>query len=309
MKQETIKEILSRTTVDDMLPICIPSYHRPDFILAKNILSRFTKKALEKVFVFVRAEEYKQYNRQNPWLQFIEIPKGTVTGLGDTRNYIFEWAAERRLSKIMDMDDDIFRMHYMYTNTINGNSKPSTVEDLDQDSRIPQKCLQLTGVLAKEAFKKYPNLVLGGLRKRRFCQHPHIANTKYFVNKGSTPRQTKILNVKRLYKAGIRIPQAFNIHGEDIGYAAHVVASGYDCFIIQSVCFDPVDCFKDSVVRDPKKENRELHKMEEDALIKLNLMQFVRTAYAFPDGQYQFGDINWGQVNKIRGTKPIVEEW
>jgi hypothetical protein len=214
----------------------------------------------------------------------------------------------------MDMDDDIKYLQYLYSGT-NASGSPCSlhtgIRHWTRDPLIPQKVLQMAGWLARECFAKYPSVLLGNIRKQRFSNHPELANTKYFINKGPTPRQTKILNVRGIAKAVIKMPMAFNLHGDDIGFAAEVLQNGYNCFNIPCLCYDYVDDQVASVVRDPHNpdNNRWLHKLEYEGLQAMEIRNYLRETFKFPDGQYKFGDIDWGAYHRLHGTKPIIERW
>lgn len=319
MKRSIMEYYLDNTTEKDLPYIFIPSYNRPEFVTGARLLPMFTDKALSKIFIVVREEQYKVYYKQlrglvKRGLNIVEIPKGTVSGVGSTRQFILDYAIENRLPCAMDMDDDIKYLQFLYTGkTASGGkcSKHTGVRDWENDPMIPQKVLQLTGKIAREIFSCHPEVLLGNIRKQRFSNHADLANTKYQINKGPTPRQTKILNVKGIKKAGIRMPDAFNLHGDDIGFAAEVLQRGYSCFNIPCLCYDYVDDQVASVVRDPHNpdKNRPLHKLEYDGLMQMEIRHYLKETFKFPDGQYKFGDINWQKYHKLHGTKPIIVRW
>lgn len=319
MKRSRMEHLLDSTTEKDLPYIFIPSYNRPEFITGKNLLPMFTDRALKKVFLVVREEQYDKYYKVNRKLvkrgmNIVPIPKGEVSGVGSTRQFLLDWAIENRFPCIMDMDDDIKYLQFLYSGRNASGvrcSKHTGVRDWENDPYIPQKVLQLAGRISREVFREHPDVLLGNIRKQRFSNHADLADTKYQINKGPTPRQTKILNARGIKKAGIRMPEAFNLHGDDIGFAAEVLQRGYSCFNIPCLCYDYVDDQVDSVVRDPHNpdKNRPLHKLEYDGLMKMEIKYYLRETFKFPDGQYKFGDINWQKYHKLHGTKPIIERW
>lgn len=315
MKRSQMIELLNNSTVKDMPTVFIPSYNRPDFVIASKILPQFSKEGLDKVFIVVREEQYKAYKKANPWLNFVVIPKGTVSGVGSTRQFIMDYAIDNKLSCIMDMDDDITYLHYLFNRrskkTGEWCSAHSTLADEASDPLIPQKVLQLAGKISREVFKEHPDVLLGNIRKQHFSQSPEFARFKFYINKGPTPRQTKILNMKGIKKAGIHMPDAFNLHGDDIGIVAEILQNGYSCFNIPCLCYDYIDDQVASVVRDPKdpEKNRWLHKLEYDGLMQMEIQHYLRETFKFPDGQYKFGDVNWMKYHKLHNTQPIVELW
>lgn len=312
-RRNMIRE-LKNTSVKDMPYILVPSYNRPDFMFAKNILSKFSSDALSKVFIFVREEQYKEYKRENPKLQYELIPKGAVSGVGSTRNFLLEYAIDNRLPVVMDMDDDVKYLQFIF-NTMREDgsvvSNHSGVRDWGSHPEIPQLVLQLTGKISREVFKDYPDVALGNIRKQRFSNHKECGEIKFMIDKGPTPRQTKILNVKCCKKNNLWVPDDFNLHGDDIGFAAEVLQKGFHCFNIPCLCYDYVDEKENSVVRNPKDEesNRWLHELEYKALKKMEIAGYLRETFKFEDGQYKFGDIDWQKYHKLHKSKPKVERW
>lgn len=319
MKRSKMERILNETTEKDLPFVFIPSYNRPEFVTGEKILPLFTDEALERVFIVVREEQYAAYKKANRKLlkrgmNMVPIPKGAVSGVGSTRQFIMDYAIENRLPCIMDMDDDIKYLQFLYTGRNGLGEKCSMhtgVKDWEDDPLIPQKVLQLTGRIAREVFREHPSVLLGNIRKQRFSNHADLADIKYQIDKGPTPRQTKILNMKGIKKAGIRMPDAFNLHGDDIGFAAEVLQNGYDCFNIPCLCYDYIDDQVASVVRDPHNpdKNRHLHKLEYDGLMEMEIRHYLRETFKFPDGQYKFGDINWQQYHKLHESKPVIVRW
>lgn len=319
MKRRKMEALLSSTTERDLPYIFIPSYNRPDFVTGDRLLPMFTDEALRKVFIVVREKQYNSYHRSlkklvRRGLNMISIPRGAVSGVGSTRQFLLDWAIQNRLPCIMDMDDDIKYLQFLYSGRSKSGQRCSLhtgVKDWEDDPLIPQKVLQLAGRISREVFKAHPEVLLGNVRKQRFSNHADLADIKYQINKGPTPRQTKILNVKGIKRAGIRMPDAFNLHGDDIGFAAEVLQNGYSCFNIPCLCYDYVDDQYASVVRDPHNpdKNRPLHGLEYEGLMQMEIRYYLRETFKFPDGQYKFGDINWQKYHKLHGTAPVIERW
>ena len=65
MNKRDMLHTLKETSVKDMPYILIPSYRRPDFKFASRILPHFTTAGLEKVFIFVREEQYNGQSSVN----------------------------------------------------------------------------------------------------------------------------------------------------------------------------------------------------------------------------------------------------
>lgn len=313
MKKKDMHRMLDYTCANDLPHIFVPSYNRPNFVTAK-LFATFTDEAREKIHIVVRREQAKAYRAANPGLHILPIPKNfhlPINGLASTRQFIFEYAAEHRMSTIIDMDDDIKYLAYMYdgkSGTGNPCSKHTVQADREKDPLLQLKVLTMAGVIAREIFKKHPNVYLGNIRRQRMSQHVENSKLKYIIDSGPTPRQVTFLNVKGLYKAGINRDMIFDPHGDDIGFCAVILANGGHCFNIPCLTYDYVSEKCDSVIRTPETEKR-LHKYEYDMLQKYPIRDYLRTSFRDADGDYMWGDINWTAFHKLNGSKRIKEYW
>lgn len=315
-KRKDMQAKLDAASLKNIPHICIPSYSRPNFEFTKRIIPLLDSAVLRnRVYVFVRESQFDEYYEAHPALNFVIIPEGMVDGVGSTRNFILKYALGQGWKTIMDLDDDIIYVQYLYhkKSPKSGQiySAHSTVADWGVDPKIPQKIFALIGEISQEIFSEHPKAVLGNIRRQRFSTHFDYAETKYMINKGPTPRQTKIINVEAAYNNKLLVPKAFNLHGDDIGYAAHVLQRGLNCFNIPCLCYHYADEKVNSVVRDPNDDegNRWLHQLEYDALQNMEIKAYLRESFKYPDGQYKFGDIDWRKFHKLHGTEAIIERW
>lgn len=304
---------LKNTSEKDLFPIFIPSYNRShDVRVWDKILYDFTPAALEKVFLVVRTEQYKSYKREYPKANYVLIPENTVTGVGSTRNFILEYCIEHRIPYAIDMDDDIKLLNYLFiTHAQSGaltSHHPRMIEYQNHPIR-KQQILQLACKISKEVFKADKRAILGNIRKQHFSQSPENSQIKYQINTAVTPRQIQIYNIKRVYKHSIRVPEEFNKHGDDIGVVAYILDKGFDCFNIPCLCYDYVDEKTNSVVRNPAKENRELHRLEYAGLQNYAIRDYLKWSFKFPDGEYMFGDVNWRNYHKLNDSERIRVFW
>lgn len=310
MEKEKMKELLDNSP---MIPhIFCPSWRRPNFVSAQKF-KNFSSEAKKRVHIVVRPDQYDMYKEANPELHILPIPEDyPINGLASTRQFIFEYAVEHRYPMVIDMDDDITEVRYLFDAvTKNGDpcSHHSTAQDKTDDPLMEQKVLQLAAQLAKEVFAKYPDVYLGNIRRQRFCQSPDNANLKYIINAGPTPRQVTFMNVKGLYKAHInRDVKRFDRHGDDIGFCAVILAAGGSLFNIPCLCYDYVDEKCDSVIRTPENE-KELHAYEYNMLQEYPIRDYLKTTFRDAEGNYMWGDIDYRKLHKLRGTKPEKIFW
>lgn len=312
MNKAEMKQKLDEIDANSMPHIFCPSYNRPEFVSAK-MFNSFSPEVKKKVHIVVRSEQYKSYRKHNPGLHIIPIPKDyPISGLASTRQFIFEYAVKSRYATIIDMDDDIKNLAYMYdgiSGTGRACSKHSIKIDRENDPLLEQKVLLMGAEIAREVFKKYPNVYLGNIRRQRLSQGVDNAKLKYMINAGPTPRQVTFVNVKGLYKARInRNVKRFDRHGDDIGFCAVILKAGGSLFNIPCLTYDYVSEKCDSVVRTPETE-KELHAYEYSMLQKYPMKNYLRITFKDEEGNYMWGDVDYRKLHKIRGTTPIKKYW
>ena len=304
--------MLDEIDVSSMPHIFCPSYNRPDFVSAK-MFNSFSEEAKKKIHIVVRNEQYKAYKKQNPDSHIILIPKDDpIHGLASTRQFIFEYAVDHRYSMIIDIDDDIKNLTYLYDG-VSGTGNPCSSHtikvDRENDPLLEQKVLLMASRIAREVFKNHPDVYLGNIRRQRLSQGVDNAKLKYIINSGPTPRQVTFINVKGLYKAGInRDVKRFDRHGDDIGFCAVILKAGGSLFNIPCLTYDYVSEKCDSVIRTPETE-KELHAYEYKMLQKYPIKDYLRVTFRDDEGNYMWGDVDFRKLNKLRGSSSIKEYW
>jgi hypothetical protein len=277
--------------------LCIPSYTRPDFVLGR-LLKKCTKEFIRThIYVFVHQDELDDYKQFNPELNYEVVPESCY-GLGYTRDYINCWSVSKGLKLILNWDDDIKNLTFMYASKDcygNPSTKHSSREDERNDPIFTQKILCYTAYIADYLFATYPNLRVGNIRRQRFCGDVSVHQTLAHINKGATPRQTNIWNLKGYIK-GLYLPESARWHGEDIITAARVLEEGEQLFSIQQVGYDFVSEQISSVVRDTdenSERNRKLHAKEYQDLQAFEIRKYLKAGKTYPDGSYMYGDVDW----------------
>lgn len=311
-KHEMLKVLNSAGKGYSIPAIYVPSYNRPVFASAR-ILNTFEPAVRDRVHIVTRWEQRKEYRKANPNLNILPIPKNyEINGLASTRQFIFEHAVENRYDHIIDMDDDITYLSFLFegvsAGTGNHYSKHSIKADREEDLLLDQKILTAAGRIAKTVFLRHPDVMLGNIRRQRMSHGLDNNRLMYIVNKGPTPRQVTLLNVKGLHKAHINRDMAFDPHGDDIGFCAVILAAGKSLFNIPCLTYDYVSEKCDSVIRTPETSKR-LHKYEYDTLNTFPIKDYLRTSFRDEDGDYMWGDINWQAYHKLHGTKPVLKYW
>ncbi len=277
--------------------LCVPSYTRPDFVFGRQ-LRRASKEFIKShVFIFIHEDELAAYKAINPDYNYVVVPE-THYGLGATRNFLRLWCKERGCKFVLDWDDDIEHVRFMYASTDrygDPSTKHNSSADEESDPIFVERLLCYTAYLADYLFDTYPRLRAGNVRRQHFCGHEYVNKTLAHINKGATPRQTNIWKLAD-YDAERYLPEMARWHGEDIISASCVLQNGEDLFSIQQVGYDYVPESKSSVVRDTdenSERNRKLHAQEFKDLQTLEVKDYLRMSKTYPDGSYMYGDIDW----------------
>ena len=312
MKRRSIVRQIEMMSDREVPHIFVPSYMRPNFASAQRIFSTFSEESLKRVHIVVRPEQADAYRKANPSLDIIPIADDVeVNGLASTRQFIFDEAVRRRYKIIIDMDDDITLLGFLYSG-VNGRGEPcsrhSVKADLQEIEYMYEKILTLAATIADEAFKEDPRLVFGNIHRQRMSMHPDLNATKLMINSGPTPRQVTIVNVRRLHQMGINRSMRFERHGDDIGYCAEILKNGGHLFNIPCLIYDYVSEKCDSVCRTPETE-KELHALEYRMLQKYPIKDYLRTTFKDEDGNYMWGDIDWRKYHKLHGTSSVKIPW
>lgn len=309
-KKVMLKRLYALDT-NTMPHIFIPSWNRPNFVSAR-LFDNFSEEDLKKVHVVVRRNQYKKYKRANPNMSILPIAKGyEINGLSTTRQFIFEYAVKHKYPIIIDMDDDIKHLRFMYEG-VSGNGVPTTKHsvngDTDKNPDMNQRILCLAAKISRDLFKSYPNVMLGNIHRQKACFNVKYGKLAYVINRETTPRQVTIMNVKGLYKKDINRNHIFDRHGDDIGFTAEILKNGGWCFNIPSLGYEYIGEKCDSTIRTPENE-KELHAYEYKMLQKYPIKDYLRCTFRDENGNPMWNDVDWRKYHKIHETSPIEGLW
>lgn len=307
--REVVLKRLSEQNLRYLPHIFIPSYNRPNFISAK-LFEGWDDDLLKKVHIVVRPEQYTAYKKANPKLDILKLT-GKINGLASTRQWIFDYAVENRYGVIVDMDDDIKHLRFMYegfSGRGNATTKHSLIGDLNDDCLLNARILALATGLSREIFRKHPNIVLGNLHRQKACFNVKYGKLKYIINSEVTPRQVTIMNVKKIYSMKIKRDMIFDPHGDDIGFVAVLMKHGLGCFNIPCLGYEYLSEKCDSVVRTPENAKR-LHKYEHDMLMTYPIKDYLRHTFLDEDGNPMWNDVDWRKYHKVHNSKLIRVYW
>ena len=135
MEKHRMKKFLDSIDESTMPHIFCPSYMRPKFVSGR-VFRTFSPEVQKKIHIVVRPEQYEAYKKENPEFDIISLGDYPVNGLASTRQFIFEYAVEHKYPMIIDMDDDIKILTYLFNGvTAKGDpcSKHSLVGEAQED--------------------------------------------------------------------------------------------------------------------------------------------------------------------------------
>lgn len=307
IKQDIQGELYKAYTEDICLPILIPSYNRwkrEDSVTLSKLLASCSERVRKNVYVFVRPEQEQLYKDSYRDLGYniVALPEINGVRIAYTRQCLLNFAHYNGMTRIMSMDDDLTHLYYIYEKA-DGYAHHNTVDENWWEGVVHLGCK-----IALQCFEENSNAVLGGFRKRRFCQNIDNARVKYWVNGGQTPRAVTFFAVDRMFNNGIYYNMAFDPTGDDIGICAEILKAGKELFSIPSLAYWMTDETKNSVIRND--DNRKLlAQYEYNCLCEYPIKDYLSVAHKYEDGQYAFGDISWQKYHKINNTKGRKTLW
>ena len=219
------------------LIICVPSYKRPQNFFYEKIVKENPAIA-DYIVYFVREEEAVAYTQAMPLIKpsnIVSIPTGCVTGVGSTREFIRQYMSGLPLNWYCISDDDV-------------TSIVKARYDANKKSHYDGKDVLETLTFISQTLETLPsNCAIGAPQPRAFAKD---FDQPVKVMKTRSPSQIIFYN-NRIVK---NIPfdlTLFDKHGDDIGYACQIVASGYDYFQIPAVVYSCWDSTFSGLLRTP----------------------------------------------------------
>lgn len=313
MNREDMRDWIGSQDRNNRYPSFIISYKRAGEAPTLNLMKSW--KRTDDIHVVVRDSQKEEYQRAYPMFRVVSLPDERVNSCGAARWGAVDLALAFGEDVALMFDDDIIEMKYLFERTIQSGknagapcSGSCTNEDiyaLGLKDKAELSELVSTGMstLAREVFAKEKNAVLGGPSKRHISFNINNATTKYCMNGMVTPRQMMAWHVARMEESGIRldIPK-FGITGEDLGVMAELLSKGRDAFALPSLIYDHWNegvNIRKSVIRNADTEAI-LNEAEWNNLQTYPIKDYLRVKND-KDGYYQWGDVDWRALGKIRG--------
>ncbi len=299
------------TTPNSMMPIFVPSIHR--WSMDRGTLRWISDMRLQDyTTVFVRENELDDYESAWPEFRFVVVPRD-VDCVGRTRNYLLDYAVENDIDMYLECDDDIVDMSYMYSDVNRSGGLCSRHSAIGIASRMDPdfKRVTLNYALwcARDAFSNVDDMMMFGWKTQHMSMGPRLAMSRWGVNSIVTPRRLCVWNAKRMHENGIRVPDDFMYHGDDIGIVASILEHGFSVGASSACVYEFISEKNGSTLRDVNdpEEERRIHQLEYEHLSKMDIVRrgYLRFTTPYEDGSYRYGDVSWQNYSKITGRRRI----
>lgn len=314
MHREEMMEMLRAHDKADRLPMWIISYNRAGSAPTLERMKHWERQ--DDIFVVVREEQRQEYRRAYPEMTIIGLPAKDIGSCGAARWGAFDAAYDLfGMDRVTMLDDDVLQFGFLcYRESKKGEEASGTFLKSDEAALpdLHERVLGTASTVAVEVFNAHPRTMFGGPIKRHMSFAPSNHRTKYALNSRVTPRQVMFWELDRMTVAGCRLNlDDFGIHGEDLGNVDQVLSHGGDVFALPSFIYDhwpeEINIHK-SMIRNPQNAAA-LHAQEWETLQRYPIKDYLRVKRSMIDGSYEWGDVNWKALHKIRGTEPVTVLW
>jgi hypothetical protein len=310
-------DFLTDLDKQDRYPIWVISYNRAGS--APLLQKTLTWERKDDINIVVRESQAATYRAAYPGSRVHGVEDDKIDCVGKARWMAAELAYAMGDDVITMMDDDVLSLRFMFLRTfIRGRNagKPctghSTLDDIEILPDLEERIISGMSSVAADVFSEHPRAVIGGSIKQHMSFDVKNQETKYILNGGVTPRQCMVWNVGRMHDFGIRLNlDRFGIHGDDIGIVAEALKEDADCFAMPSFAYEhwPESInIKTSVVRNAESA-KALHEFEWESLQMYPIRDYLRVKRSIVDGSFEWGDVNWKTLGKIRGREPQRVYW
>lgn len=311
MDKARVLDYLKRSPIDNIYPIFVPSIFRPNHYFYKTVVKNMPEHLRKRVYYVVRDGQYLEYKQAQPDVKFLPLPKNLPEGFGldSTRMYIEEQARLMGYDKILDVDDDINTLTFVYDagdtsrRLTKGDSKPRTANIL---SRLCQES-DLVFDQDKRAVMGSPCRIFPSTAAKDY------SNTRWIINGMSIPRQFMAKHVGRMGRAGIIRTGAYDKHCEDVGFAATCLERGGHLFRLPCFIYDvpshEANPRTEAILHHAEPE--ELWQDGEKHLRESSIAEYLSYTSANSDrgNKPRPVGVNWKKWNRDKGWTTVTEEW
>ena len=295
--------------IEDLPPIYVITHKR-----SKTLPTLKTLPFLRDCALFVVAEEeLSTYRADQPGLDYLRIPsgyRGLDRGVGRARQFCLDdaWANDR--DHILILDDDLTSLSVLYGI---GEGKVSHAYARAWSGRKEDffgGLLVAVALAAEEAYEAEPTAVIASPQCNNANRTTGSSQTRWELNRGGPPAQIQSWRVDRFSeRCGELDLEHFNLHGDDIGVAAQIVAAGGSVVNVPSVIGQYLDYEQQSVIRTPETAPA-LRRAEHEALMNHELADYVTTREDIL-GQPQWHSLDWRKLvqrKKIPSTRVMWDD-
>lgn len=216
---------------DEIWPVCVPSYNKPNAQLIKNIDSSIP------MYIFVRPEQFSDYKKYKSKSKGIVKIKD-VQEIGITRHRIVEWAQYKGFDNIFMIDDDVTALHFLvpwYGNE-DGTGKPAmkryrTLKHMPEE--LDKRVLKMWMWYAMRCDDR---LTISGPGNLSDWWNINNENSKALYNSSSTLVAVH-LNIKNLTKFGLNYKDTRQYGTEDYTLQYDVMRSGLFTSIFKDIAY------------------------------------------------------------------------
>lgn len=213
---------------EEIFPICIPSYNRPE----AKLLEKLVDKGL-KVILFIRRDQKNLYKKYKDCYKIVLLDN--VTNIGETRAEIVNWCWKNRIGNIFMLDDDIYFTDFLYPGVTSGG----------KDSMRPRCTNEGTGYdINKYFFKMWQSylkkasykVALSAPGGKSDWWNIRNANSKILYNSSSCIQCIHI-NTKLLHKHRINYKSNTICGVEDYTLQYDIMVSGLYSYVIKDLVY------------------------------------------------------------------------
>lgn len=315
MRREEMREWLLDLDLKHTFPIWVISYNRAGEAPLLNKVRKWST----PVNVFVRESQAAAYRDAYPTMTVYAASDETIDNCGKARWVASELAYALGHDIVIMMDDDVLDLRFLFQrefmrgkNVGKECSGHSTLDDWEFISDLEERVLAGIASVARDVFSEHPNAMLGGPIKQHMSFSHRNHRTKYVLNGGVTPRQCTVWHLDRMFDAGVVLDtDRFGVHGEDLGLVDQVLRNDGDCWAMPSFAYEhwpeSINITKSTIRHEGNA--RSLHEYEYEMLMQCPIKDYLRIKRSVIDGSYEWGDVNWPKLHKIRGTKQVKVGW
>lgn len=209
-----------------MIPVFVPSYHRPKAtFLGRSLDYEFP------MYVFVRKEDVLDYRylTLRPNTTLVTLPR-KVSNIGETRRAMIKYAVKQGIPKIFMIDDDVSRLDFSVWD--------SDKEVVRASGTVEGKREDFTRVLRywQKEWELYDNCVMLGLSYRPFSW----SMKRYQINTAQRAQlqQCVGVNVELIHEAGLNYQSNSVVGNEDLFLQLECYKTGLECLKTNHLQYD-----------------------------------------------------------------------